>query len=275
MDNWDNAHPGWSFIQDPRNRTILHNGEEWLFNNIRQRPWLVEQVFQPNHSDENPSVRPSFADQYEIAVQNFLEFMLVLIHKGSGQPGRKPEVLGMRWCNVQHDKRSLFLHDRYLLFLLTYHKSLSRTHASRFPARFLFPAVAQLLIQYLVLILPFRAWLSQETQNPPRISEYLWSNRKGLWKEDDMTRIIRRASLLSIGVPTHIQAWRQIAVGIAIKFFIDGEYHGDYNLPGDRDDDLNGAAPTFALAALPEVFYFQAAHYPRTGNQSYEETINF
>lgn len=275
VDNWDNARPGWSFIQDPRNQTVLNHSEEWLFEHMRQQPSLVDKVFQQPSTDTEPFVRPDFADQYEMAVQNFLEFMLVLIHKGSGQPGRKPEVLGMRWCNVQHDKRNLFLHDGRLLFILTYHKSLSRTHASRFPARFLFPAVAQLLTQYIALILPFRAWLSQETQNPLRISEYLWSNRKGLWKEDFMSRLMKRISLLSVGVPIHIQAWRQIAVGMAIKFFTDGEYQGDFDRPGDVDDDRGGEPILSVPAVLPDVFHFQAAHHPRTGNQSYGGTVNF
>ena len=276
VDNWDNATPGWSFTSDPRNSDILGHTVAWLFEHVRLHPPLADQVFRQDPSGgDDLLVRPDFTDQYESAVQRFLEFMLVLVHKGSGQPGRAPEVLGLRWCNVQHDKRNLFVHDGRLLFILTYHKSLSRTHASRFPARFLFPAVAQLLTQYVALVLPFRAWLSRETQNPPRISEYLWSNRKGLWKEDLMSRLMKRTSLLSVGVPTHVQAWRQIAVGIAIKFFTDGEYQGDFDLPGDGDDDHSSEPVLSAPAVLPDVFHFQAAHHPRTGNQSYGGTVNF
>ena len=70
-------------------------------------------------------------------MQRFLEHLMVLLHITSGQPARRPEFLGLRWCNKQADKRNLFIHDGYMLFLLRYHKSLNITNSSRFPVRFL------------------------------------------------------------------------------------------------------------------------------------------
>jgi hypothetical protein len=39
-----------------------------------------------------------------------------------------------------------------------------------------------------------------------------------------MTQVMLRESRATIGVSVHIQAWRQMAVGIALKKFPDLEY---------------------------------------------------
>lgn len=77
----------------------------------------------------------------------------------------------MRWCNKASDKRNLFVHDGYVLFILTYHKSLAISNASRWPVRFLLPAVGELLVRYLVLVQPFCIWLKEEVSIPKDVSE--------------------------------------------------------------------------------------------------------
>jgi len=77
----------------------------------------------------------------------------------------------MRWCNKASDKRNLFVHDGYVLFIRTYHKSLAMSNASRWPVSFLLPAVGELLVRYLVLVQPFRIWLKEEVNIPEDVSE--------------------------------------------------------------------------------------------------------
>jgi superfamily II DNA helicase RecQ len=274
VDNWDSTMPQMSFIDDSRNTDCLGGGQDWLYNQILASPALADTVLQ-QEPDSRWIVNVDFAHQYETAVQHFLEFMLTILYKGSGQPARRPEMLGLRWQNTQYDQRNLFIHDGYILFILTYHKWQSQHHASRYPVRFLLPEAGELMVQFLVLIQPFRRWVAQETGVPPRVSEYLWSGPHGVWTDDRMTRLIQRNSLLSVGVSTHVQAWRQIAVGIAIKFFSGMGYQADLDREGDTDDD-NGGRPLDAnMGDLPEVFHRQATHAPRTGNQVYGGTVNF
>jgi superfamily II DNA helicase RecQ len=274
VDNWDANKPFESFIDDPRNADCLEGCHDWLYRHVLSTPELTDQVLQEN-MDGRWIVRPDFAHQYEMAVQHFLEFMLTILHKGSGQPARRPEMLGLRWQNTAYDKRNLFIHDGYVLFILTYHKSQNQTHASRYPVRVLLPEAGQWLIRFLALSQPFRRWISHETQVPKRVSEYLWSDINGVWSEDRMTRLVKRNSVLSVGVSTHIQAWRQIAVGIAIKWFAGTGYQADLDLHGDADDDNEGRPLTKPTGDMPEVFHHQATHAPRTGNQVYGGTINF
>ena len=153
------------------------------------------------------------------ANQAFLKSMSNVIHKGSGQPSRITEFMGLRVCNVSSDKRNLFVHNGHLLFVLTYHKSIRRTNASRWPVRFLLPEVAQLLLQYLMLITPFRRWLQEEVMIPDHVSEYLWSSGREIWSENKMSNVLKSESKAAIGIEVTPRAWRQIAVGTAIKKF--------------------------------------------------------
>jgi len=47
------------------------------------------------------------------------------------------------------------VHNSYVLFILTYHKSLIMSNASRWPVHFLLPVISELLVRYLILIQPF------------------------------------------------------------------------------------------------------------------------
>jgi hypothetical protein len=191
VDNWDARKPGASFLTDRRNDDELAGGEEWILDNLRRHPEVSSTVFHKT-SDGEWLVRSDFADEYETSVQRFLEHIFGPIFKGSGQPGRKREFLGMRWCNVAFAKRNIFIHDGYVLFILNYHKLLSQTNASRWPVRFLLPAVGELLVQFLVLVPAFRRWLKEEVSIPKTVTEYLWATRDSdePWGEDKMTRLM-------------------------------------------------------------------------------------
>ena len=195
VDNWDARKPGASVITDSRNEDELAGGAEWLLDNLRRHPELSSTVLSNTTAGEW-HVRSDFADQYEACVQRFLEHMLVLVHKGSGQPSRRPEFLGMRWCNAALAKRNIFVHDGYVLFILNYHKTLYQSNASRWPVRFLLPSVGELLVQFLVMVQPFRRWLKEEVSIPREVTEYLWaqSDSSQPWRGDKMTRVLLRES---------------------------------------------------------------------------------
>lgn len=69
--------------------------------------------------------------------------------------------------------RNLFIHDKFMIFILHYHKALNRTHASRFPVRFLLPKASILLTQFLILIQPLRRIFCRAVGIPATVSEYL------------------------------------------------------------------------------------------------------
>ena len=283
VDNWDAASPGQSFLTDTRNSSYIATGQSWLLNQLRLKPEVLKLLCRSRRTAATPTsqwkLSTTAVAAYKDAVQHFLKHLMVLLHITSGQPARRPEFLGLRWCNKQADKRNIFVHDGYLLFLLRYHKSLNMTNSSRFPVRFLLHQVAELLLQYLILIQPFRTWLSAETGVPKCVSDYLWHNGSAVWTEDKMTSILLAHSTQAIGVRLNIQAWRQIAIGIAIKKFSGQRLQLDLDIPADDYAGPEGEGMSDsrgkATGSMPEAFHWQASHNPRTGNAAYGGTVNF
>ena len=96
-------------------------------NQIAARAKNVETIFHTKQLEHRPHrtwpVQSDFAKQYQVSVENFLEHLLVLVHKDSGQPAHRIEFLETRWRNVGIAPRNLRLHGDHVLFILDYHKS--------------------------------------------------------------------------------------------------------------------------------------------------------
>lgn len=274
VDNWQMRQPGASFITDVRNASTFTDGSMWLFNQVCKVPKLADR-FLCRASSGIWHVDGNAVRHYETAVQQFLERMMVLAHIGSGQPARRVEFLGLRWCNRQSETRNIYIHDGHVLFILPYHKSLSLTNAARFPVRVFLPKVGELLIRYLVLVIPFRRWLLSRSRGAGIISEYLWADRSGdVWADDHMTRVLESRSAAAIGLRLTVQAWRQMAAGIAIQKFAGTKYrvsavddNGSDGGEDVEDERMEGA--------MPDAFHWQASHTPRVGNRAYGGTIDY
>lgn len=278
-DNWESSRPGQSFLTDLRNASLLEPYQNWWITQVSASSSIYSMVVGSISDGDTvgEQVRSNFAIEFEKSVQNFLGFLAILIHKGSGQPGRSKEFLSLRLENKDTGRRNVFIHDGYFLFLLTYHKALHRTHASRFPVRFLLPEVGMLLMQFIVLIQPVRRLFCEAVCIPSQVSEYLWHNGSQIWTEAHLLQLAQSASSSAIGVPISMQAWRQMAVAIASKKFSGIEYQGDIDLPA-----TDAAAEETPLTlqeslggAMPDVFHLQAAHSAFTGRRIYGGATNY
>ena len=98
IENWQADQPGASFLSNSQNLILLEGSKAWLYNKISNTPDVSEAVFRRDH-DAVWRVKSDVVDMYERAVQRFLEHMAICLHIGSGQPARRPEFLGLRWCN--------------------------------------------------------------------------------------------------------------------------------------------------------------------------------
>jgi len=270
VDNWDATSPGQSFLTDTRNSAYLDPLRPWLITRVGQTPVLFHTFFQRNAAGDQWVVSADAAQQYEDAVQRFLRAILVPIFLGSGQQGRRTEFIALRWKNSVLATRDLFLHDGQMLFILSYHKNRHRSNASRWPVRFLLPEVAQLLVQYLAIIQPFREFLQAQTQVPLAVSEYIFSIGKAPWHEDTMTRVIVQTGKQLLGKQIHIQAWRQITIGIARRKFAAPEA----NMLIEEGEGVEEEEDPI-LGSLIEAMHWQASHTPYTGNRVYGGSVNF
>ena len=269
-DNWDASSPGESFLTDGRNHPILKPAELWLLTQLFRSTERMNIILQRDPTG-GWHVDVDALEEYEYSIQRFLEALVTPFLLGSGQLARRAEFLGLRWCNSMLQKRNLFIHDGRLVYILTYHKSINLTNASKWPARFLLPEVASLTVQFLALVIPFCRWLRHSSGQKGEVSEYLWSRKDDPWPKDHLTAVIASAGRAWIGQNIHLRAWRQITIAIAIKKFAAlSQFWTEAALETD-DPEIEAQA----AGSMPNVFHHQAAHTPHTGNQAYGGSVNF
>lgn len=272
IENWQADQPGASFLTNSQNTRLFDEGRAWLYNRINATPDVSEPVYSRGH-DGTWRLKDDVVKMYEKAVQRFLEHMAIVLHIGSGQPARRPEFLGLRWRNRDKAVRNLYVEKGRMMFILSYHKMLHVHNASRFPVRVLLPEAAKLLTQYLTLIIPFRSWMLRTSRENQELSSYLFANSRGIWTTDRWTRLLSTKFEQVTGVRVTIQAWRQIAVAIAIKFFggrgrvLETAMYEDDEDGGQRLDEEDGM--------MPVAFHWQASHTPRVGNRAYASRIDY
>lgn len=135
--------------------------------------------------------------------------------------------------------------------------------------------VAQLLLQFLVLVMPTREFVCREVQCPAETSTYLWHDGHRIRRGAHVRRTSERTSGQALGVAIGPRSWRQIAVGIAIKTF-SGLHQGDLDPRRDPNDDMGGQSILeFWGGAMADVLHRQAARSVVTDNSAYGGTVNF
>ena len=197
---------------------------------------------------------------YESLVQKFLEHLLVLIHIGSGQPLRSPEILSTKWQNTQSSARSLFiLHERVML-RISYHKGLQNTGRIKDNMRFLPPLIGNLLLEYLVYVQPLRQKFQQQTQGKD-LSPFLWSCEGKTWDDGKVTDCLKAACARAEAPKLKVGTWRQITVAIVKAKFAREAHCFDVNAEDeDEDEDVDSD-----LRAMNR----QRNHSTFTANHSY------
>lgn len=163
-DTPSDTRPGKSFLDDYRNR--LYTVDDWLFTRLHTDPDLVSRFFKQVRKDKigpnNPPTRPLRVRQSAVNIylhlhQRFLRLLAVLIYWSSGLPPRRKELAMVQWCNGE-SVRNIYLLDGSVVLLTGYHKSQWRI-GTRPVARFLAPAVGDLLVRYLIYVPPFLRFL--------------------------------------------------------------------------------------------------------------------
>jgi hypothetical protein len=148
------------------------------------------------------------AQQYQDSVQRFLRALLVPFFLGAGQSTQRTKFIALRWRNLTKTTWDLFIHDSQMIFILSYHKGRHQSNASRWPARYLLPEVAQLVTQYLTIIQPFQHFLQDQAQIPSdSVGDYLWADSAAPWTEDMLTQALVQQGRRLLGKHIHLQAW--------------------------------------------------------------------
>jgi hypothetical protein len=99
VDNPTENRVGWSFLDDERSRFEV-DGKWWLYQCMFTEQKVRQRFTTEASEGRRPVIRKEIADAYQRHVDQFREKLLLLFHLCGGQPGRAPEVLGLRWKNT-------------------------------------------------------------------------------------------------------------------------------------------------------------------------------
>jgi len=284
--------PGHSFLDDPRNQ--LHAVRDWLFHRVRADPKLASRFFKKTasstvSSDDTPIpflVRQSAVNDYLHTNQQFLRQLATLMYWGSGLPPRRKELVGISWC-TQETARNLYIHDGSVVMVTGYHKSEWRV-GTRPVARFLLPAVGELLVRYLIYLPPFLRYL-KDCMQQPLDRGFLFCDGNEVWTTDRLGNAIKRQSTLLIGFPINTRQWRHIAICLDRRILLgigcrtygvseSWEKHGLHAVDGsaseldpemDQGDNLGGTSNPLAA-----IHHMQASHTSGTNTTTYGNDLS-
>lgn len=280
-DDLARTEPGWSFLQDGRNG--LSYTRDRIVDILGKDPELRRRFFlesdtQLGRDEQLLPNRPPIED-YLHADKRFLQLLAILFIMTAGLPPRRPELLGIHWCN-QETPRNIYIHDGLLAVLTSYHKSRWRV-GTRPIARFLPPSVGDLVVRYLIYVVPVVHLFGRCMQYPlPRGA--LFRTEQGIWTSSQLSAAVKLHSQRLLGLPIKISQWRHIAIaldrrllqGVACQVYHidpDSQMVND-NADSDSDPDDCMQAPRsqpFSTLTASNIHSLQAAHTLETGVTHY------
>ncbi|KAJ9619141.1 hypothetical protein H2203_008469 [Taxawa tesnikishii (nom. ined.)] len=157
--------------------------------------------------------RDSALAGYEATVQEFLKRLCVLVHISGGQPIRESEFFSMTWRNTQRRRSITLRHDRVMIHV-KYHKGQQQTGRYKENIRFLANPVGDLLLDYLVYVVPLRQVFLRQQSPKALLSSFLWEKDGKVWGEGRLSRCLEEASARACTPRLHVSNWRQMSVAI-------------------------------------------------------------
>jgi hypothetical protein len=95
-----------------------------------------------------------------------------------------------------------------------YHKGQQQTGNYKENVRFLANPIAELLLDYIIYVLPLRQIFLRQVSPKALLSLYLWEKDGKVWPEGHLSRYLEEASVRACVPRLHIANWRQIIVAI-------------------------------------------------------------
>jgi hypothetical protein len=212
--------------------------------------------------------RQKAIDQYEAVADGFLKRLLVLIHMASGQPLRESELFSLTWRNTQR-RRSVYLKHGLVMLHTTYHKGQQQTGKFKDNIRFLPAAIGDLLLDYLVYVVPLRQAFLRQSSPRAIMSAYLWWKDGAVWVDNRLTRCMEQACVQAKVPRLHIANWRQMTVNIVETKFA-GKDLACFEGVGANGDDEDAEEIDDDIRTMTR----QRNHSTRVVNRSYANQLN-
>jgi superfamily II DNA or RNA helicase len=269
-DNLDADAFGWFFGQHRENVELLKPLAKSLLTAIQGskplRDSFIETAADGSKGGRTKGWRTKAIERYEAVADEFLKRLLVLVHMGSGQPLRESELFSVTWRNTQR-RRNVYLKHGLVMLHTTYHKGQQQMGKFKDNIRFLPASLGDLLLDYVVFVVPLRQVFLRHSAPHAVLSPYVWWKDGKVWPDNRLTRCMEQACSRASIPRLHIANWRQITVNIVkTKFATDvGCFEVD---DGADDEDAE------EIEADIRVMTKQRNHSTRTVNRAYANQYN-
>lgn len=196
--------------------------------------------------DNKIKFKPTKIQQWKRVRMQFLKNLLLIIYLTSGSPNRGTEILTVAWQNSAQLKRSVLIDkNTHLIMILTgYSKTTSGSGQLKPTLRFVADKIGQLLVDYLIIALPFYNYLNITTlsteDDPYTKSDLVFENNGKIFRENTISNLLKLnfATHLNISLTSNPfrHAWKYIIKSRIIKKFDLTVYDSDFE-PSDHDSD--------------------------------------
>ncbi|KAK0303020.1 hypothetical protein LTR82_017684 [Friedmanniomyces endolithicus] len=181
----------------------------------------------------------------------------------SGQPLRESEFFAMSWRNTQRRRSITLCHERVVIHV-RYHKGQQQTGRYKDNIRFLAQPIGDLLLDYIVYVMPLRQIFLR--QQPPKalLSPFLWEKNGKVWADGQLSRYLGEASAWACVPRLHVSNWRQMTVAIVKTKFVSQISVFEAN---DQDEDAEEVDDNI------RIMTGQRNHKTQTVNRAYANQI--
>ena len=252
----------WWFGKDPRNEMLLQGHQEALLNHTLATPLLRHTYLEPHQGQVR--FRPEAIGLFADAMQQFLQ-RLFAAFQVSSPPLRAKDILSITWRNTERP-RSVYVKHRRVMVYVNHHKSQGHWGQSNDNVRFLPADLGNMLLDFLVFVLPHYSRMIWQVAPGTLLSSFLWVKDEQLWKEAWLTRDLRAASVRAQGPMIGLSHWRHISASIIkVKFGEETHVFDGDNRDGDSDDSGEDDGEDEVVATMVR----QSNHSVRTHNRAY------
>ncbi|KAK0924951.1 hypothetical protein LTR29_018106 [Friedmanniomyces endolithicus] len=181
----------------------------------------------------------------------------------SGQPLRESEFFAMTWRNTQRRRSITLCHERVVIHV-RYHKGQQQTGRYKDNIRFLAQPIGDLLLDYIVYVMPLRQIFLRQQSPKALLSPFLWEKNGKVWADGQLSRHLGEASARACVPRLHVSNWRQMTVAIVKTKFVSQISVFEAN---DQDEDAEEVDDNIRIMTR------QRNHKTQTVNRAYANQI--
>ncbi|KAJ3565617.1 hypothetical protein NP233_g7519 [Leucocoprinus birnbaumii] len=215
-DDLDNQEPYYSFASDSRNKYICD--PDLLIKRILEDPKLARE-FVNGWQEGEPIWNLSRLIQWCLDYSEFLELLLVSIELTGGSPSRGTEMTCLLFRNMTTRERNIFIYGKVMTIVGQYSKTTANTGEDKWLPHGLDGFDHDFVVQALFLAHPFALKaITTLKPNRPDITQlwytHLFVNFDKPFTTEDMSSLLARLSLSTMGLKLTIRPLRQVAAAV-------------------------------------------------------------